>query len=234
MNCTEVHTDFLSTWSLVEHQSWGSFVLLGALAFGSAVLLTSGEKHLKFLATTVGGLAGGAVVFFLVEDTMQSIPCEGRIAITAASSIAISLVCMCLVKTGFAVLGGVGLGTVCHLLWESLPLGSVTGPFQFAGLQGWYIVATAASALAGVVLSATHRKTFGRIVSSLLGGVGIAACVRVVAGESVPTGALLGIAAACCVASTTFQTRRARKGREEGSPSSPSSTSPPAPRKLSA
>lgn len=208
MNCTELDAfvDSLSENIARDDVSFGVGLL--SLFLVSFALLTHGERLVRPLAAVLGGVLGGGGTFLLTRGIDISIPCEARLAVAAVAGVVLAVLAMCVLKTGLFLLGALGLGATAHLVWESLPLDGVAGPFTLAGRAGWYYIVVGGAALTGAVVSQLQKKRFTRIASSVLGGSGLAVGVHLMYarnGTTAPPALLLGVVIGSSIAGSFTQ-----------------------------
>lgn len=197
-------------------------IALAGISVLSLLLVAAGERFVRPLAAVLGGAAGGVSAFLLTRFFDPPLPCEARLGIAAVAAIVFALLAVCIVKMGLFLLGGFGLGAVAHLLWMSLPLDGVSGPFTLFGVAGWHYIAVGAAALSGAIVSQCQRKRFVRMATSLAGGTGLAAATflvfeRIDSFGDPPPLLLLGIVVAATPTGACLQARleeRRKKKRE--------------------
>ena len=222
MNCTELdnHVENLAR-GVVEHDA-GFVVSLAMLLAISFTLLVFGERIVRPLVGILGGLAGAGGSLVLTGLFDRPVACEVRLVVAGVAAVIIAVLAICLLKTGLFLLGAFGLASLVHLMWESLPLQSVEGPFTLFSKPGWYYIAVGSGAITGAIVSQIQKKKFTRIASSVLGGTGIAAGIVLICereGTSAPPLLLLGVVASLSVTGSIVQhylsrRRRARKATE--------------------
>lgn len=226
MNCTELDRVVVSLTEGVTRDDTAFGVAVTLLLATSLVLLTHGERLIRPLAGLLGGVAGGGGAFVLTRLFRPALPCEVRLILAGVSGVVVAVVAICILKTGLFLIGAFGLGSVAHLVWDSLPLGHVRGPFTLLSRPGWYYIAVGSTALVGAVVSQWKRRTFTRIASAVLGGTGLATGVHLLYARNDSTAppllllcVLIGSSVAGCVTQHALETwrrkRRAAKRRTE-------------------
>lgn len=224
MNCTALDSFVSSTNESVTQSDAGFAIAVGLLLSTSLALLTHGERLVRPLVAVVGGVVGATGTFVLTR--VVAVPCEARLGVAAVCGIMLALLATCVLKTGLFLLGAFGLGATAHLVWESLPLGHVVGPFSVAGRAGWYYITVGAAATTGAVVSQVEKKKFTRIASSVLGGVGVAVATRFIYDREhvsdPPPALLLAVVVSCTLFGYVAQRRvrewdrRRRGGDRDG------------------
>ena len=220
MNCTELDNLVERLTVSVAHHDVGFGISLVLLFGVSIALLAYGERLVRPLAAILGGLFGAGGAFFLSGLFERPLPCEARLGIAGVSGVIVAVLTICILKTGLFLLGAFGLGSVVHLVWESLPLESVSGPFTIFSRPGWYYIAVGTGGIVGAIVSQLQKKSFTRIASSVLGGSGVAAGVYLIyeRNDSMPPPLLLLIVVlSCSIFGTIIQhyTSKWRKDRKE-------------------
>lgn len=221
MNCTELDGAMAEALDQIVESDAGFAVCVLTLACVSISLLTHGEELVRPLAAIVGGLVGGGGGFLLTRFFQPSLPCEARLGVAGVAAVVVATLAICVLKTGLFLLGAFGLGSIAHLVWESLPLKDVEGPFILFARPGWYYIAVGAAGVAGAVASQLQKKHFTRIASSVLGGSGLAVGTHLVfsrSGQTAPPVLLLCVVVLSSAFGTYAQHRlgRWRRDRRDG------------------
>lgn len=217
LNCTEFYEAVEEGERVLAETDAGFGAICVAVFVVSAALLVDGERLVRPLGGLVGATVGGGAVLVFANDT--GLPCEVQLGGAAVAALLLGLLAMCLLKTGIFLVGAAGAGAVAHLVYEALPLSGLNPPFVLFGLSGWYFAAVGGASVVGAVVSLLKRKSFVRVISSIVGAGGIAALVHLVAVRVDPEGrpphaaALLATVAVCTPAGV-FAQRRLKRWRE--------------------
>ena len=215
MNCSDVDLVVDAVPDFFVDTDFGFSVGMFLLLSLSILLVVRGEKIVRPVSVLLGG-AGGAVATYALF--LDSLSCVQRLIVSAVAGVSASLLVLCLLGNGIALLGGVASGTVVHLVYHSLPLDSVSPPFEVSGTSGVYLLAVGGSFLAGGIVSCIYRSSLLRIVSSLVGGSGLSLLVYLVVerwdGSSVPSAVLLLLIGVTCPVGYWIQGRRTTHDRQ--------------------
>ena len=217
LNCTDLDNLVDSAADTALHNAAVFYASVVFLIGVSLALITHGEKLVRPLAGVAGGVVGAAGIFLTTGLFERPPSCEIRLAAAGIAGVILAALAICVLKTALFLVGGVGLASVAHLVWESLPVGGVEGPFTLFSRPGWYYVAVGGSAVVGAVVSQAQKERFTQIVSSTLGGSGVAAGVYLVSdrsGERPPALLLLGVVVACSILGTVVQHRLSKRRKE--------------------
>ena len=172
MNCTELDEIIEDFDNFIENDVV-FYAMCASLILVCTALLVWGGHISRTVSLVSGGILGGVGVFMLTGLSNNSVACHIRFILSGVSCLIVSLMTLFLVKTGLFIIGGVGLASITHLVWESLPLGNVTGLFSLFNRPGWYFVAVGSGGIVGAVISQLYRKHFLRLASSMLGACGL-------------------------------------------------------------
>ena len=218
MNCTELDNLVKETTVRVVNDDVGFAISLAMLFGVSILLLAYGERLVRPLAGILGGVFGAGGAFFLTGIFENPVPCEIRLAIAAVAGIILAVFAIFILKTGLFLLGAFGLGSIVHLVWESLPLEGVSGPFTLFSRPGWQYIAVGTGGVVGAVVSQIQRKNFTRIASSVLGGSGVAAGVYMIFerhDSTAPPLLLLALVLICSILGTGMQHVTTKRRKEK-------------------
>ena len=118
----------------------GFVIGAGTLGVLSLLLLLAGEALVRVLSAAVAGGAAAGSLYLLTDGT----DCATRLWLAAGAGVAGAALVLCLLGSGFFVLGAGGFGAVAHYVYVALPTG-VTGT-----TPAWsYYAAVGGAALAG-------------------------------------------------------------------------------------
>lgn len=163
------------------------------IALVSLLLLSRGALLLRPLAAVSGALIGATVGLSAGKLISPPLSCEARLATSGVFAICLSLLSLFAVRlAAFAVTTG-GAVALVHFSWDAIPLlRKAQGPFAFAGREGWYFFAVAGGAICGAIAYCKEKKWVHRVVSSCLGGAGVATTIHVLFLRYAPPSSLLG------------------------------------------
>lgn len=210
MDCSDVD----SVWDDLQSYADTDYVVYASASVGfalSLLLIFFGARLIRPLSATLGGVGGAISIFVLSRN---SLPCEGRLVVSAAGGGALALLCLCLFKAGLFLLGATGFAAIAHFVWEGLSLSQLHGPFHVFGRPVWYFCAVGVAAIAGSVTSQCGKETFERAISSLIGGIGVSVSGYAILnhlGQPVPLLAVAGVSVAGCLVGTTCQKKKKQK-----------------------
>lgn len=167
--------DVTETLALVVHHSehvpedvaWVPHAVVIAV---SLVLLAQGYKVIRPTSALIGFVFGFAVIF-IYGDEME---CMWRIIISGLVGLCTSCAIFCLLKSGIFVIGATGFGVSTHFLYESLPIEWPDEIPSFRDKSVVYWGSMAVAVVGGAVAVHRGRKRVMMVVSSLIGGVGLA------------------------------------------------------------
>lgn len=185
----------------------GFVIGAGALGVLSLLLLLAGEALVRVLSAAVAGGAAAGSLYLLTDGT----DCATRLWLAAGAGVAGAALVLCLLGSGFFVLGAGGFGALAHYTYAALPPGVV------GAAPAWtYYAVVGGAALAGAAVARWERTRVTRLSSALLGGAGLALLAHLVAaraGGAVPAPALLGITVGAGAGGLAVQSRRAARRR---------------------
>ena len=211
LNCSDVDRALEETTDFLLFERVGGIILVVTMAIVSIGLIVRGERFSKPLAGIVGAIAGGGGTIILTQNSSE-MTCILRLSIAGVVSILICVLAICLVKTGLFLIGASGGGVLAHLIWQSLPLSSVRGPFTLFGNSGYYYISVSTGTILGALVSQLKRKHFIRYASALLGSVGLALSLFLslqLIGVDIPVACYLAIVVGVTIMGVFIQGRNA-------------------------
>jgi hypothetical protein len=211
MNCSEIDATSEYIQTFVIDNDWGFALACVGLLVPSALLLVAGEQLMRVLSSLTAGVAAAVTVFLVTETIQPTIACETRLVVAAIAGVGAAVVAICIIRTGLFILGAAGFGAVAHLVYDSLPLENVDGPFSLLGRPGYYYLVMGGMIILGAIVGVMQKREFVRISSSLLGAGGVTLVLHVAVergGERVPPVALLLVLLVSTVGGVFVQYRR--------------------------
>lgn len=174
MNCSDfdiLHTELIRHISDTSRIFW--IVSLCFVSIFSFLMIAVGEKIIKpssgFVCGVVGFLLGYTITSYISETE-----CETKIFISAIFGVVLSFVGFCIMKAGIFIVGATAFGTVGHYIFNVVPDDILPTSFVFLNLNGAYWITIACSGILGAIMSKCFKKDFLILVTSMLGGSGIA------------------------------------------------------------
>lgn len=180
MNCTDfdnLYNEIVTHVSMTSQIFW-TVALSFSLVF-SFTMLISGERMIRPTTVIVSGCAG-VVLGYAVSSNFLSTDCEIKLIISGVFGLVLSFLGFCLIKTGVFILGAVAFGTVAHYVVGVIPVSALPKYFTFQNRNGVYWIATFGSGALGAILTTCFKKDFLILVTSMLGGSGIAFSMHVI------------------------------------------------------
>lgn len=220
INCSQLDVAFRDVEYLITDSDGGFVIASSVIVVPSLLLLGYGEHIVRPMSAVVGGTAGSVAMYFVLTRIINTyIQCEVRLVISGISGLLLALFALFVLKTGLFLIGAAAVGGLTHLVYESLPLSELKPPFVIAGRSGWYFIAITGGVLIGAILSQCQKKNFVRIISSLLGGGGIAAAtflvaLRIDATYNLSSVVLLAIVATSTLLGTLIQHTLSKRKKE--------------------
>ena len=203
------------------------------LAALSLLLLSRGAILLRPLAAASGALIGAVVGLFAGKLVSPPLSCEARLAASGVFAVCLSLLSLFAVRVAMFAVTTAGAVLVVHMSWDAIPvLRESSGPFAFAGREGWYYIGVTGAAVFGAIAYCKEKKWVRRVVSSCMGATGIATTIHLLFLRYAPRSSSLGargvppvpyVATVLALGATgTFvQSRSERRGEQEGQASRP-------------
>lgn len=211
MNCSlvdEVGNDVASFFSDTKEGIVASVV---ALFFVSLLLLCRGGKLVRPLGVVGGGGGAGGATYALLTS-QGGVGCEVTVALSVVAALTVASTVACLLGAGVVVVGAGGVGAITHFVYETLPTDEWFGTTStWAGRAPAYYGIVLAASLLGGALACAWKDDLLRVVSSLLGGVGLATCVHVayaeLSGDDAPSLLLLAVVVGAAAVGVAIQRR---------------------------
>ena len=176
VNCTEI--DFVLEKIATFHHTYDEDLMTLFLPISLLVLsltfLTTGFYTFKPLIAVGGSLASFVAVYTMLDNLV----CETKLLITGICSLCVLFLILCLLKFGLFVIGAASFAITTHYVYETIPESSFPNDlptFQNRSIVYWI------SMLVGIVIGAITVH-FGKnqvliVVTSLLGGFGVAVSI---------------------------------------------------------
>ena len=171
MNCSELDEFLDDAHNALVDEPAGVVVGIALLTCAAIALLAFGERIFRPASALVGGIVALFASYAMLAH-VTTLQCAQLLAIASVLALLMALAIMCVLKSAIFVLGSAALGTVTHLVYDSLPetLTHPSGMFQFMGRSGYYYVAMAIAIVGGGILSYTQQQKLMRLMSSAVGG----------------------------------------------------------------
>ena len=172
MNCSSIQATLDDLHTVEGTLAFAT--MFGVTSVVSLLLIVRGERLLRPLGAAAGAYVS-AVVIFVASETVS---CEMRLVLATVAAIIGAGVALCILGTGLAIIGGVGLAAVAHVVLDVLPFDDDYDSIVL-GRSGVYWGAVGGSFALGAVVTCVQRKPMLRVASALAGGGFAVAAVHI-------------------------------------------------------
>ena len=235
LNCSQIDATLDDIVTVVADSDWGFFLACGALFVLSVLLLFAGELVVRPVGALLVGSAAAVGAFMLSGLPTPPPMCEIRLATAGGAVILGVTLTLCLLRTGFALLGAAGFAAVAHVVYDAFATtsgGDATAAtarngtaaeeaFELFGRSGYYYLVMFGATTAGGVVAYVQRKQFVRISTSLVGAAGLVLLSQLVTHRATASDlpglaavAILAVGTSAGVAAQWQLSRRKKKGKK--------------------